>query len=215
MSESTEDRADNTSKIPTWSGDDEKVYLFIKRFEAHAEDNNFFEALTENSQLPDKAVEPSGITYSDKQKAALKKNKKAMAQLTKAMMMNVAMNYVYESKTTNYPRGLAHKVWTAIKEDYKPSDLTSKVELRADLNKVKMKNDDHPKMLFEQIRSIQNKYNDFGTKNVTKEDLIATVIAAAPAKYAAVITSTQIQKGANLKIKDLEEVIKKQYWKQR
>ena len=114
--ETTEDRADNTSKIPTWNGDDEKVYLFIERFEAHTEDNNFFDALTDDSQFPDKAVEPHGITCSDKQKAALKRNKKAMAQLTKAMTMNVAMNYVYESKTTEYPRRLTHNLWEAIKE---------------------------------------------------------------------------------------------------
>jgi hypothetical protein len=72
------------------------------------------------------------------------------------------------------------------------------------LNGVKKKQGENPATLFEQISSIENKYNTAVTK-IAEEDLIAVVLDAATAEYQAVLTSIeQRMKGGNVKMEDLE-----------
>jgi hypothetical protein len=47
----------------------------------------------------------------------------------------------------------------ALKAKYMPDDVITKVELRQMLGKVKMKKDDEPSILFEQLSAIENQFN--------------------------------------------------------
>jgi len=46
------------------------------------------------------------------------------------------MGLLLQSKTTEYPSALAHKVMTALFKKYQPKDVISCVELRQQLNRV-------------------------------------------------------------------------------
>jgi hypothetical protein len=80
------------------------------------------------------------------------------------------------------------------------------------LNKIGMKKDADPGMLFEQIASIKNRYNT-ATSQVQQEDLIAVILDAAPMEYKSVLTTEQRAQGTNLTLADLETVMN-QHWRQ-
>ena len=75
-----------------------------------------------------------------------------------------------------------------------------------------MKKDTDPAMLFEQVATIENRYNT-ATSQVQQEDLIAVILDAAPMEYKSVLTTEQRSKGSNLKLNDLETVMN-QHWRQ-
>jgi hypothetical protein len=67
------------------------------------------------------------------------------------------------------------------------------------LAKVKMKKDDEPSILFEQLSAIENRFNTPGQK-IPDDDLIPAVLTAAPKEY----VSIQRSKGVDLRLTDLE-----------
>ena len=112
--------------------------------------------------------------------------------------------------TDAWPGGLAYKVVESLKEIYQPKDSVTEVELYERLMNVKMKNKGDPKVLFEQVASIANWYNN-GTKKIPLEQQIAVVLKAAPKEYASVLTSEQEKQGSNLKLSHLRVVMGKYY----
>jgi hypothetical protein len=58
-----------------------------------------------------------------------------------------------------------------------PQDTVIHVELRQMLNKVSMKPNNDPRVIFEQISTIENRYTT-PTQTIEKEDLIAVVLDA-------------------------------------
>jgi hypothetical protein len=80
------------------------------------------------------------------------------------------------------------------------------------LNKVSMKKDADPATLFEQLASIENRYNTV-TNKILEEDLVAIVLDAAPMEYQAVLTSEQRARGTLLMLDDLETAMN-QHWRQ-
>jgi hypothetical protein len=87
---------------------------------------------------------------------AKKRNAIAMANLTMAFTSEITMGLVYKAQTEEWPGGLAHLVVAALKAKYMPDDVITKVELRQMLSKVKMKKDEEPSILFEQLSAIEN-----------------------------------------------------------
>ena len=75
---------------------------------------------------------------------------------------------IHEAQTLDYPDGLAFMVIEKLLDKYKPTDMMSRVELRMKLNKIKMKKNDDPKKLFEQISKVRNVYNNT-THKLTKK----------------------------------------------
>jgi hypothetical protein len=49
------------------------------------------------------------------------------------------------------------------------------------MNKITMKKNQEPAVLFEQISAVENRYNSAAGNQVSKEDLIAVILDAAPA----------------------------------
>lgn len=86
---------------------------------------------------------------------------------------------VYKAMSAYCPAsGLAHLVVAALFKKYRPQDIITRVELSQMLNGIKTKKGKDPAMLFEQISSIENKYN-MVLKKIDKEDLISVVLDAA------------------------------------
>jgi hypothetical protein len=123
--------------------------------------------------------------------AAKKRNAIAVANMTMAFTTDSTMALVYKSKTSAWPSRLSHLIADALKAKYQPQDTMTRVELRHQLNKVKLKKGANPATLFEQLSSIENKYNNL-TRQIDQEDLIAVVINAAPVEYQSVLTNEQL-----------------------
>ena len=77
------------------------------------------------------------------------RNDTAVAQLTMAFQIAGLLDKVNQAKTTEWPDGLATSIVTRLKRNYQPIDKISRVEMRSKMNKVSMKNDDDPKVIFE------------------------------------------------------------------
>ena len=81
-----------------------------------------------------------------------------------------------------------------------------------------MKKDEDPSTLFEQVAAIENSYaalaRQSGSSNMIKladEDVLGVIVDRAPKEYQSVLTTTMIDKGANLTRTDLETVMGKYY----
>jgi hypothetical protein len=74
--------------------------------------------------------------------------------------------------------------------------------MRTRLSPVKMKAEDDPRILFNQLATIQSAYND-ATRKIDPDDLIAVVLEKAPEKYKSILTAEQRHKGTGLTLSDL------------
>jgi hypothetical protein len=177
-----------------------------------------FKALTIGGEadMPDHESDDPDLTTSKgkNQIAAKKRNAAAMANLTMAFNSEATMGLVFKAKTQDWPSGLAHLVVSALFKKYQPQDTITRVELRQRLSAVRMKKkkSEDPATLFEQISSIEYKYNT-STKHIDEEDLIAVILDAAPMEYQSILTTEQRMKGASVTLSDLE-VVMSQYWRQ-
>ena len=122
---------------------------------------------------PKKVADKAGI------RAGLR-NDTTVAQLTMAFQTGGLLDKVNQAKTTDWPDGLATSTVTRLKREYQPIDRISIIEMRRKMNEVSMKNDDDPKVIFEQILTIRNHYADSGVV-VEDEYLMASVMEKAPA----------------------------------
>ena len=138
------------------------------------------------------------------------RNDTAVAQLTMAFQTAGLLDKVNQAKTTDRSDGLATSIVARLKRDYQPIDRISRVKMRRKLNVVRMKNDDDPKVIFEQISTIRNHYAGSGVV-VKDEDLMASVMEKAPEKYASVLAVEERVKGDTLTLDDLEQAMTSQY----
>jgi hypothetical protein len=88
-------------------------------------------------------------------------------------------------------------VVAALKAKYMPDDVITKVELRQMLGKVKMKKDEEPLILFEQLSTVKNRCKKPG-EQIPDNDFIAAVLTAAPKEYMLILTTEQQNKGRQL-----------------
>ena len=146
----------------------------------------------------------------DKKKiAAKKKNSVAFATLTTAFTTEKLLMLIIKSKTAEWPSRLAWMVVAALLKKFQPLDRITHVELRQNLNKISMKKNKNPEILFEQISVAVNCAEVDADK--MQEDLIAIVLDAASSEYKAVLTGKQRLQSENLKLKHLEEAMD-QHW---
>ena len=118
------------------------------------------------------------------------------------------MVLVYKCSTDEWPDGKVHDLVILLMKKYMPKDMMSRVELRQELQAIKMNKLEDPANLFEKMSSIRNK---FSKMKIDDEELIAIAISKAPKEYAGVITSEQRAKGNKLDLDDLEETMCQQY----
>ena len=206
--------SEKSVRLPTFDGANKNYQLWWTRFQAYAMVYKFGEALVVGGEADMPASESMVIdetTPAGKLEAAAKKrNAIAMASFTMSFTSEGTMGLVYKAKTTTWPCGLVHTVVAALAKKYQPQDTITRVKLRQKLNKIKMKKNEDPAKLFEQISQIENKYNT-AAFTIDSADLIAVVLDAAPKEYQAVLTAKQRRQGVNLTINNLE-VMMNQHW---
>ncbi len=146
-------------RMPTFDGTEGEFQIFWVRYRAYAEVHDFARALVHDTDMPADNSELIDETtpVGKLQKAAVKRNKIAMANFTMAFTSEGTISLIYKAETTNWPDGLASLVTDALKAKYMPQDTVTRVELRQMLNKVSMKPNSNPAVIFEQISTIKNR----------------------------------------------------------
>ena len=205
LKEAVQMSEDTSAKIPVFDGTQKGFMMWWVRFHAFAVMKGFSRALKEDPSLP---ASESTVPETEESKLAKKANETAMASLTMAFKTDAMLNVVFRVMTNEWPGGLAHKVVSELKRQFQPEDIMSRVELRRSLNKVQMKKGQDPAKLFEQIYSIQN-----GSKIEIQEiEFAAVILEAASEEYHAVLSTEQTRLKDNLKVADLENVMRN-HWR--
>ena len=134
--------ASKSVPLPLFDGTHGKFELYWPKFEAYANLKGFREAIdtTHDGDLPaDPKTLSSDADTKKKEEKAIMKNKLALANFTMSFQTVALMDRVNESKTSEYPSGLAHKIVEGLMKTYRPKDQISKLEALAELDKVEMK----------------------------------------------------------------------------
>jgi hypothetical protein len=152
----------------------------------------FFPGNPPEKDLP--ADEATDVSSDKTKKAARDRNLMAISCLTMAFQDDALLRMIEQSETSDWPSGLAHRVVDELFKKHRPVDIVSRVEMRTKLSQVSMKSDDDPKVLFNQLATIQSAYNN-ATQKIDPFDLIAVVLEKAPNKYKSSLTAEQRNKG--------------------
>lgn len=206
---STTTAADTAKSIPlpTFDGEAKNFQLWWTRFKAYAAVKRFSQAIQRvpDSNLPNTegAAIDTTTAAGRAQAVALERNMLAIASLTMAFQTEGLINLMLKAESTDWPSGRAHLVVDALFMKYRPVDTISRVEMRTRLNNVCMKNNQDPKVLFDQLASIENAYNT-ASRQIDQDDLIAVVLEKAPKDYKSILTAEQRKQGANLTLFHLE-----------
>ena len=120
---------------------------------------------------------------------------------------------IFKAVSADWPAGKASIVTKLLKAKHAPCDAATQVELRQEMNKIKMKKHGDPATMFEQTSSVTDGLSASTAAQVSEEDMIAVTLDAAPAERQAALTSEQRNKGAALKEADLEDAMN-QHWRQ-
>ena len=202
-----------TRYAPVFAGKAEEFQIWWTRFKAFASVQGFASALSDQAESDLPATEATPLATGDagdNQRATIKRNNLAVANLTMAFQTDALMGLVYKACDDDWPAGQAWKIVGALKHKYMPDDRISRVELRKALTSVTMRKDDDPAKLFEQLSAIENKFNKPGNV-IPEEELIAVVISAAPESYVSLLTSEQRARGDALTLQHLEEAMTQQH----
>ena len=85
------------------------------------------------------------------------KDNMAMAYKTITFEAKTAMNHVNKYKSSNLPNRLAWKLLEELRKQAQPSDLSFKVELRSELNKLQIEKEDDPEVPRSALSENKNK----------------------------------------------------------
>jgi hypothetical protein len=194
-----------TLPLPIFDGEPTKFKGWWMRFKAYATIEKISLAIqrTKEADLPDR--EDEDVT-SDNKKLAKQRNLMAISCLTMAFQDDALLNILEQSETAKWPSGLVYVVVDEVFKKYKPVDIISRVSMRTRLSQVKMKAEDDPRILFNQLASIQSAYND-ATRKIDPDDLTAVVLEKAPEKYKSILTAEQRHKGTGLTLSDLNRTM--------
>ena len=201
---------DSSSKavtVPTFSGKSEDFELYWPRIEAYASMKGFAESIDAKKTDPDLPVRHDAFdadpTVAKKQKEAVERNKIAVAAFTLSFKTAALMNIVNDSKTAEYPKGLAHLIAKELCSQYSPKDRVSKVEATNALRQVKMGNNAPPDKFINKLKAIKVQY----TGDITDEMIINEIMVKAPGKYQSIIATECLKQGSNLEVRHLKEAM--------
>jgi hypothetical protein len=133
-----------------------------------------------------------------------------MASFSMGFTTDKAMNIVYAASTEGWPEVEAYLVVKNLMKKYRPLDTVSKIKMRQQLARIKMKKGTDPSILFEQLTSIKNQFLG-PSKQLDEDELIAIILDVATEEYHAILTVEQKIKGDALTVNDLERVMSKEF----
>ena len=207
-----EETFDRGGKLPTFDGDAKHFSSWWKKFMAYATMNKFKDVLkeTRDKNLPETEVSEDDEELTKEQKISIKKNEAAMVAFSMSFTTDKTMNMVFAASTEGWEEGEAYLVVRELMKKYRPLDTVSKIEMRQQLARIKMKKGMDPAILFEKLTAIQSQFLGPG-KRLDKEELIAIILDVATDEYRAILTVERKIKGDLLTVDDLERVMNEEY----
>ena len=155
---------ERTVKLPSFDGKSKSFMVWWVRFRAYATVHKFVKALQTKDEvdLPAKENEELHEAEDDdlKKIAARSRNAVAMANCAMAFTCETTLGIIFKAISADWPTGKSSRVTDLFLKKYKPEDIMPRVELRQELNKIKLKKNPDPSGLFEQISTVQNRYNN-------------------------------------------------------
>ena len=206
----TSDLGLKSVSVPTFDGTQKNFSMFWIKMKAFGGVKGFQKALKPEREEDLPATEETVVDENSAAHKARDRNLMAMTYLTLAFSTEANMNMIARAQTDEWPNGLVYKVVKELLVKYKPTDNMSRVEARLMLNSVTMKRNDDPSVMFEKISEIQNRYNT-ATHKLDEVDLIAAVVAVAPAEYKSLLTGEQRRMGDSLTLENIEEAMRQHY----
>jgi hypothetical protein len=82
----------------------------------------------------------------------------------------------------------------------------TRVELCQQLNRVSMKRNENPAVMFKELAAIKNQYN-MASKKIEEADLIAVIIDAALKEYQSVLTNERLRQGNLIAVDDMRDAM--------
>ena len=122
---SGKDSVETVVRSLPFNGEEKSFAAWRDKFEAVACAKSYLSALESDADLPFTSSEMLDPTDEDDivRIKARQANDNAMAALTLALTDTaIGRLFIGRAKSTEYPRGKAHRVWTLLKEHYKPTD---------------------------------------------------------------------------------------------
>ena len=119
------------------------------------------------------------LKFTEDEEEALLKNRMAVTAFTMAFREcsdAYTMNMVIASKTKNWPSEQSWKIVAELLEEYVPTDLMGDAEQQKELEAIRMKKYENPKVLFSQITSIENKYKGRASALTEKAKLTNVIL---------------------------------------
>jgi hypothetical protein len=142
-----------------------------------------------DGKLPEEELSEDNDGIAKEQRVAIRKNELAMANSSMTFTTDKAINIVYAAFTEGWSEGRVYLVVRKLMKKYRPLDNVSKIEMRQQLARIKMKKGTDPSILFEELTSIQNQYLGPG-KRLDKAELIAIILDMATEEYRAILLSS-------------------------
>jgi hypothetical protein len=208
----SEDMYDRGGKMPTFDGNAKNFASWWNKFLAYAMMSKFKDNLkeTRDRNLPEEEMSEDNDEITKEQQISIRKNEIAMASFSMAFTTVKAMNIVYAASTEGWPESEAYLVVKNLMKKYRSLDKVSKIEIRQQLARIKMKKGTDPSILFEQLTSIQNQFLGPG-KRLDKDELIAIILDVATEEYCEILTVERKIKGDSLTVDNLESVMSEEF----
>ena len=146
-------------------------------------------------------------------KAAVNKNKMAMAMLNIGLKGKAMGLLVTGSYTPAWPRGRAWVVMAALERRFNPKGLSKTVNYTNEVAAVTMKAKENPSNLIDTLQDIKVRYTQLGC-TVQEENLVAQALLVAPDSYASALLNLQREKAnakEDVKLEDVREVMEMLY----
>ena len=121
--------------------------------------NGFQKELKPERKMSLPVTEDTEVKVDSEAYKARERNLAMMTYLTLAFTMEMNINMIAKAQTDEWLNSLAYLVVRELLGRYKPNDNISQVEARLILNRLTMKKNKDPSVLFEKISEIQNRYN--------------------------------------------------------
>ena len=173
---------DTKIHVPTYDGKQKNFEKLREKFEAYCYTRANLPTAMIVKFSTDKDIEKL-------QKESVVRNTKAMALLIMTLTTPTCRVIIHTSKMANldWPTGLAWDVMKRLQAKYKPDDTISAVELNSRLNRLKIKENDHPDVLFDKLAEINIAYG----YQLDPARQISEIMAKAPKKYTNTLAYTE------------------------
>jgi hypothetical protein len=139
-----ESSSERTVRLPSFDGKMKSFLVWWVHFRVYATVNKFVTALKPIDEADFPASEDEVLDETNKaglaKAAARRRNAVAMTNYyAMAFTCETTLGMIVKSSLTDWPTGKASKVTDLLLRKIKPHDVMTRVELRQELNKIKMK----------------------------------------------------------------------------